>query len=197
MNPTKVGRPSLMATRRVEIVGSFIALVARKGLEDVTLDDIAADAGLQRSSVRHFVGNRRELITAAIVELSDRYVRSVQERISGADGADELITVLFSPAWLAAMKDNDRAFDSLIQEATRDPLLVEHVRRSSDELMAEIQKVLRRDHPNCSVAKVRETAYALVCLVEHNKSMQRLGYPSSLSKGAARVAHQLVRDISA
>lgn len=197
MTEVRVGRPSLMVQRRAEIIDAFIALVARNGLESVTLDDIAAEADVQRSSVRHFIGNRRALIAATIIELSDRYVRSVRDELSGTVGIDGLITMLFSAGWLAEMGDNDRAFDSLIEEAARDPQLGKHVRRACDALLAEIQSALRHDFPEAPAVRIRETAYALTCLVDRNKFLQRLGYPASLSRGAARAARALVRDLSA
>lgn len=192
----KVGRPSLMALRRGQIVDAFIALVARNGLEAVTLDDISAAANVQRSSVRHFVGNRNQLIAAAIVELSERYARSIREAAGGVGGIDELIAMMFSPDWLADIDDTDRALRSLVEEAVRDEQLVDHVRRAVDALMAEIQAALRRDLPEVPAAQIRETAYSLVCLVEHNKFMQRLGYPTSLSKAAARSARALVGELT-
>ena len=191
-----VGRPSLVSQRRAEIVGAFITLVARKGLEDVTLDDIAAEAHVQRSSLRHYVGNRRALITAAIIELGDRCVRSIRNDLGGAAGIDDLITTMFSPNWLAAIGENDRALDSMIEEATRDGQLAEHVRRASDALIAEIQAALRHDYPEAPANRIRETAYTVACVVERNKLMQRLGYATSLSRGAARAARELVRGLS-
>lgn len=196
MTEIKVGRPSLMVQRRTEIVDAFIGLVARNGLEGVTLDDIAAVADIQRSSVRHYVGNRRALITAAIVELSDRSVRAIRESMSGASGVEDLIALMFGPAWLSRMDDNDRAYQALIEEAARNDQVAAHVRQASDALVGEVQAVLRRDHPDVPAPRIRETAYALVCLVEHNKFMQRLGYSRSLSKGAARAARALVSDLT-
>lgn len=195
MSAVKSGRPSLMAQRRAEIVEAFIALVASNGLEEVTLDDIAAKADIQRSSLRHYVGNRRALINAAIVELSDRSVRGVREFLSGAPDVDELITMMFSPAWLAQVSDNDRAFQALVEDAARNPQVAERVRQAADAMVAEVQVALRHTYPDAPAARIREVAYALVCLVEHNKFMQRLGYSRSLSRGAARAARALVREL--
>lgn len=185
----------MLVQRRGEIVDAFIRLVAQKGLEDVTLDDIAADARLQRSSVRHFVGNRRALITTAIVELSERFSDGVRDGLSSTSGIDDLITVAFSRNWLSTMSDDAMAFAALVEEATRTPDLVAKVRDLYDGILTEIQAPIRRDYPGASAAQIRETAYAILCLIQHNTFMQRLGYSSSLSRGAARAARELVRGL--
>ena len=185
------GRPSLMVQRRAEIVDSFIRLVADRGLEDVTLDDIAVDAKLQRSSVRHFVGNRRALINAAIIELSDRYAASVRAGLGGSLGIDELIAMTFSRGWLEHMSEISCALDALIQEAARDDEIAAHVRRAYDVFLTGVQGALRREFPTAPASRVRETAYAIMCLVEHNTLLQRLGFSTSLSKGAAKSAREL------
>ena len=68
--PQRVGRPSVRDERRKQIVDSFIELVAVKGLEHVSLDEVAGKAGVQRAALRHFVGNRDELTAAAIIEIT-------------------------------------------------------------------------------------------------------------------------------
>jgi AcrR family transcriptional regulator len=197
MAATGPGRPSLLVQRRGEIVDAFIRLVALKGLEGVTLDDIAADAQLQRSSVRHFVGNRRELVAAAIVELTGRYAHGFREGLSGASGIDDLITLAFSRSWLAKTGDDAVAFAALIEEATRSPDLVGELRGAYDAILTEVQAPIRRDYPDATSAQIRETAYAILCLIEHNTFMQRLGYPIALSRGVARAAREMVRGLSA
>ena len=57
-----MGRPSKKAERTEEIFQAFQRCVIRFGLEGSTLERIAEEAGLQRSLVRHYVGNRSELV---------------------------------------------------------------------------------------------------------------------------------------
>jgi hypothetical protein len=46
----RAGRPSVAPQRRAEIVDAFIRLVAERGLEAVTLDRVAAEAGVRRAT---------------------------------------------------------------------------------------------------------------------------------------------------
>ena len=77
----RVGRPSLQDQREREIVWAFIELVADKGLEHVSLDDVAARAGVQRAALRHFVGNREDLISAAIAKITRRALADIDANL--------------------------------------------------------------------------------------------------------------------
>lgn len=60
-----MGRPSLSAERRRQIIAATIQCVAVHGVRGATLERIAQMAGMTRGHVRHFVGNRDELLTDA------------------------------------------------------------------------------------------------------------------------------------
>lgn len=188
---TRGGRPSLLGQRRSQIIDAFIVLVARHGLEGVTLDDVAAAAHMQRSAVRHYIGNRQALIDAAISELAGRYIEAIRAALDGVSGIDDLIRVVFSERWPAEMADSDLAFDALVQEAAREKRTAESVRSAYDAFLAETRRALKVSYPDASARRIAETAYTIVCLAEHNIFMQRLGYRASLAAGAARQAREI------
>ncbi len=192
---TRLGRPSLMAQRRSQILDAFIRLLARQGLERTTLDDIAAEADIQRAALRHFVGNRQSLIGAAITELADRHVDRIRNGLRGTAGVDELIAMVFSASWREANSVDDRAFHALAGDAAHDATVAEQVHRAYETFVGEVQAVLRRDFPKAPASRIREIAYVLVCLAEQNKAMQQLGFADSLGRAATRAARSLVRDL--
>jgi AcrR family transcriptional regulator len=187
-----VARPSMAATRRPEIVDAFIALIARRGLEAVTLDDVAKAAGMQRPMVRHFVGNRGDLIVAAVAEVTRRYEAKVRAALGDEPTIDTVIDVLFGPVWLSGLVAEDEAFDVLMHEAARSDATRAEVRRTYTMLLDEIDRALARSRPSMSTGARRDCAYALVCLAEHNVAMQQLGFPSARTGGARQAARSLV-----
>ena len=61
-----MARPSVKAERTEEILIAFEQCVALYGVEGATLERLASQSGLQRSLVRHYMGNRNELIIALV-----------------------------------------------------------------------------------------------------------------------------------
>ena len=189
---SRVGRPSKVAERRAEIVDSFIGLVARYGLEEVTLEAVAVDAGVQRAAARHYVGNRQELIVAAVDELTLRYQSSVRAAVGDQPSIERLLDALFGRLWVSELTDVDNAFDVLLQEAARHEPTRRAVRRAYETLLGELENALKRSRPLMSSLERRDTAYAIACLAEQNVVMQQLGFPVARSRAAKACARALV-----
>ena len=79
-----MARPRVGDRRQEEILAAFEACVVRQGLEKTTLEDVAQAAGQQRSLVRHFAGNRDDMVAALI----DRMVRRSEARLQAAARLD-------------------------------------------------------------------------------------------------------------
>ena len=60
-----MGRTSVADARRRQVLEAAIRVLATNGLAATTLDGIAAEAGMARGHVRHFAGNRDEILTTA------------------------------------------------------------------------------------------------------------------------------------
>lgn len=182
--PRRVGRPPLKDQRRREIVRAFIELVATHGLEHVSLDDVAADAGIQRAALRHFVGNRDQLIEAAIVEITRLALAGLEVQL----GLAEVIAMLFDPGRMKSIDAADRAWGELMPEAMRSPDTRAVIKECYDGLIALISHALRRQHPTATRAHITDTAYAIACMAEQNYPFQRLGYPQARCKGLKEAA---------
>ena len=193
-NP-RVGRPSVAAERRSRIVAAFIELVGQRGLERVNLDDVASAAGVQLAAVRHFAGNRDDLITAAVAELCRRYESTVRTAASETPSATALIGVLFSDAWIRDQSVEDTAFDVLLGQALRNPETRGLIRGAYDLLLEEIALALRRFHPDTPISRVRDAAYVIACLVEQNTTFQHLGYPRVRHVAAKAAALRELADL--
>jgi AcrR family transcriptional regulator len=190
--PRGPGRPSLAGERRAQVLDAFIRLVGEHGLEAVTLDQVAQAAGVQRSVIRHFVGNRAELVRQAIGRITEWYEAEVRAAVGAAPDVDALLDLLFGDTWTQGLGAYDRAFDALLLEASRDPGTASAVRRAYGMLLDEVAAALRRRSPAADDALVDGTAYAVVCLAEHNATMIALGHPPVLSGAARRAAAALV-----
>ncbi len=180
----RVGRPSLRDQRQHEIVWAYIELVADKGLQHVSLDDVAAQAGVQRPALRHFVGNRENLVSAAIAKITHGALADIDACLTAA----EVIAMLFDPNRMKSADALDRAWTELLPEAMRSRDTRAVVRENYDHLISLISNALRQEHPKASRSQIADTAYAIACMAEHNYIFQRLGYPQARVKGLKKTA---------
>lgn len=88
-----MGRPSKKEKRRAEILSAFEACVVAKGFELTTLADVAEAAGQPRSLVRHFIGNRDQMVVALIDRLLERALRQIDSMPTQAT-VDQVMTLL-------------------------------------------------------------------------------------------------------
>jgi AcrR family transcriptional regulator len=192
----RVGRPSLAVDRRRQVLSAFIDLISERGLERVTLDDVAAAAGVQRSVIRHYVGNRTDLVRDAVEMLADRYGSLVQARLGPTPSVTELVDHLFSADWVTGMAAEDRALDVLLQEAVRDDVTRDRIRVMYQAYVDGIAAAIRAENPSVKATAAKQVAYQVVCLAEHNAMMQRLGLAAGQSKATHHLARRIVDEVS-
>ena len=77
-------RPSIAAERREEILQAFETCALRKGLEATTLADVAEEAGLPRPLVRHFMGNRAEMVSGLIERMMQRASQAIEQALDAS-----------------------------------------------------------------------------------------------------------------
>jgi len=77
-----MARPSLAAERRDQILDALERCLRRRGLEGTTLDAVAREAGVQRPLIRHYFGNRDELLAAAVARAVARHGREIEAALA-------------------------------------------------------------------------------------------------------------------
>jgi AcrR family transcriptional regulator len=76
----KRGRPSAdeRAQRRDDILDAAVRLFIRGGFEQVTLDDIVAEAHVTKRTIYAYIGDRTEIFLAAVERLRERTLRQAE-----------------------------------------------------------------------------------------------------------------------
>src|SRR5512146_228538 len=69
-------RPDVSGTRKNQIIESAIAVFARRGLKDATMDDIVAESGLSKGALYWYYKSKDQIIGAIVdyffnLELAD------------------------------------------------------------------------------------------------------------------------------
>jgi TetR/AcrR family transcriptional repressor of bet genes len=198
-----VGRPPLAETRRRQILEAAIRCLSNRGLAASTLDAIAAEAGMARGHVRHFVGNRDEILTAAAVLF---YFGAVPEHggepISAHGGSflpagtttiAEALDYLFGgfaepgPENLAAL-----AFVDAARTNERIRTVVVHAYLSSE---SELGDLLSQAAPQASLEQRASAAYGILTIALGNVFMSDIEVSHERTARARRSAELLVNEV--
>jgi len=186
-------RTSKKAERTEEILRACFRCVARYGVEGSTLERIAEEAGLRRSLVRHFVGNRDELMQKMahwVIEQSNQQWDGFLQQLPKEDAVPWLLEGLFG-------SDNSDAeftlvMESLIFSAGRDPELKQLMQDWFHHFVEGIRQVLQQDYPNIDVTTLQATAFGIISLYFNVDSLTPLGKSEDYRQLAYQAAKQLL-----
>lgn len=168
--------------------------MGRSGLEATTLDDVAREAGLKRAMIRHYVGNRDELVREAIDHLANQYL---SRAVAALDAEEDLIDVdalldfFFIGDFVFGMPEQNRIVDSLLWVAASDPEASASLRAMYESFAELLCKHLARCMPVADSDRLGSVAWAIVCLAEQNAMMIGLGVPAQRSRELREIARAL------
>lgn len=96
--PTPAPRRLPQGERRRQLIAAALPLAARQGLAGLSLDDLAARAGVTRNLVYHYFPRGRPDVALAVVEEAERQLGLASE---GETGHDAMIDHALAPthAW--------------------------------------------------------------------------------------------------
>ena len=190
-----MGRPRVTEERREQILEAFERCVAEFGLVATTLDRVAELAGVRRAMIRHHVGNRDELIRAAVERMTANYRRAFEAALEGL-GPGPVLPALLDHLLLGGFTTDspseDRAVDALITASASDERVRRHLREMYGFLEDGLAAQLREAYPDARVADARGIAYAIMALAESNHLFQALGFPADRARRARRSAQDLL-----
>jgi AcrR family transcriptional regulator len=199
-----MGRKSLADERREEILAAFERCIGRYGL-DVSLEQIADEAGLQRPLIRHYIGNRDELVDQLIERIADAYPARVAELFRcGCDrGIDCVLDALFPTAppdplqGVLQTADWDTVLDAVMSTARgRYPRAKERVARMMVEIVDAAADVLTLLYPGAGREACYRAAYAVLCMVQTHESLLLLGLDPRHSAMARASAARLLAELA-
>ncbi len=189
-------RPSVKAERTEEILDAFERCVARYGIEGATLERIAEAAGLRRSLLRHYIGNRDELIealTTRFIMRSDAQVKELFEELPTIGRATALLDILFDENY----SDNHLALvaAALIAAAPNYPHLNARLRQWTHHFIEGVAEELQRALPTADSTACFETAAGISGIYFNVESLAPLGHMNALRSASKKAAERLIASL--
>ncbi|WP_254429764.1 TetR/AcrR family transcriptional regulator [Ruegeria atlantica] len=85
--------------RSEEVLDAYMTCVARYGLDGATQERVAAEAGVKRPLLRHYLGNRDQMITALnqhVANLFNDLTLELNFHLSQIETSGQLLEILFA-----------------------------------------------------------------------------------------------------
>lgn len=181
-----MGRPSLAEERLTQILDAVGRCIARFGVEGMTLEQVAAEAGLSRSHVRHYAGNRADLIDRFRRRLIERYAPPpLSEVLASTTPAGEAVVDLVLDR--EPDLDDYASIDAILAAARHDESMRAEVYGIYAELETFIGQVIAHDHPTWTADRVQQAAYQTLALAYGHWTMSEVGFPASRAAAVRRL----------
>jgi AcrR family transcriptional regulator len=166
--------------RSHEILDAYLTCVARFGLEGATQARIAEEAGVKRPLLRHYLGNKDEMITA----LADYVVAGFTESLDGLRQAlpnratpSDLVDALF-----AEDSGTDPrlmlAYQALVTAIPERPDLRQDLMASLTEFFDMVEDILKRATPDAPDSSIRAVTQGISAIFVSMDALSPLEPPA-------------------
>lgn len=190
-------RPSLKEQRTREILDAYLACVAKYGLEGATQERIAAKAGLKRTIIRHYVGNKKNMVLALATHLGAEF--NDQTGIFEKSGfkercIEDLINLLFSNEALTDPRFV-LVYQALIFAVEEYPEIRKPLLGSIERLAKFIAGVLSNRYPYSTKQSIDAATYGLVVLHLNYDTISPLNPPKQWRTSSYNAAVALIESL--
>lgn len=193
-----MGRRSLATERTEQILDAFGRCVARYGLEGSTLELIAEEAGMRRSILRHYIGNRDELIHALADRVINRFRSEFFEGLGyfahGGKSSKTLVNFLLPDTGHSSVTDL-LVIEALIGAAPEFPKIRKQVAEYVEDVVREVSKLLRSAYPSASAKQCWTVSYGVVCIVFNHDSLVPLKLSGEYLRAARKTSMILIESL--
>jgi len=193
-----MGRPSLVNVRTEEILQAVEQSILEVGVDGTTVANVARIAGMRPSHVRHYVGDRDAMMSAAVrraVERVEEQFESALADVAGPGRLDPFLDTLFG-AQLAVPQVNQMV-DELIAAAYRDDAIKDLVVGMYERFAAIVDDNLAEAFPEAATARRRQLAHTLLALTSASATFEWMQLDPDHYRHVRRAANLLLTDLDA
>lgn len=187
-------RPDLTDERTEQILDAFERCIVKFGLEGSSLEKIGEEAGMKRTILRHYIGNREDLIRMlckrAVTRWSEQ-LRALEQAPAGRHPHRTLLGHLFDD--LADQSgETILVAESLIAAADRYAFIGDLMCGYMNDLTKVLSRRLALVHPDSKAAARWQVAYGLTSILFNDSSLATLHLPPKYRKAAKACAATLI-----
>ncbi len=189
-----MGRKNLKEQRSSEIIAALERCIEKRGLEGTTLEQVAEEAGTSRRIIRHYLGNREELILTAINQIEKKHMDSAMEVMGDFQAEARLESALH---YLFSEKFNNLPLNNLLAgllaSAVRgDEMIRGAMKRIYDKFQSTIEDELKRAFPGTERKDCRRVAFTIMTLAFGSGWMMQIGFSKQLIENNKATAFNVI-----
>lgn len=172
-----MARPSMAGQRKEEILDALEICILDKGIQATSLEVIAETANMKRTILRHYIGNRDEIISALSERWTNQYSQQWQELLSWmptSNRSEALIDALFSTR-TKEMMNKTIIGEALFSEAKRLAPIKAHQKQIMHEFIGHLVNEFTAQYPSVKSEKVELIAYGIYSNYLMSESLLPLG----------------------
>ena len=173
-------RPSLKETRTEELLDAFMRCVARYGIDGSTLERISEEAGVGRPLLRHYLGNREEMVSALLNHVLEKFAGMTADLISNLPNENRisaLLDNLFSGANHEA--DNAAVYQALVAASDRHEAMPQKLMQFVTGFEKAITKELVCEFPHADIKQCGVVAAGITAVYfNHDAALPLAPAPS-------------------
>lgn len=158
-----MARPSLAPQRIEEILNALEVCILKYGIQATSLENIAETAGMKRTILRHYIGNRDDIICALSKRWRDKYSEQWQQIVAWlptANRSEAMIEALFTVG--SADRVNATIIgEAIFSEAKRLPAIKEDQQHIMLEFHQYVSDALKVDYPDAHDDKVNLVSHGI------------------------------------
>lgn len=158
-----MSRPSMAAQRAEEILDALEICIIERGIQATSLENIAEKAGLKRSVLRHYIGNRDEIICALSARWSKIHTTKLiklLDQLPDNNRCQSLIEAIFIRSNRERV-NNTIIGEALFFEAKRLPSIRQDQEKIIANFIKHIGGVITAEYPNADTAKIELVSHGI------------------------------------
>jgi len=193
-----MGRKNLKDQRSSEIIAALERCIGKKGLESTTLEQVAQEAGTSRRIIRHYLGNREEMILTAINQIEKKHMDSAMEVMGDFQLEARLksaLNYLFGEKFNSLPLNNLLA--GLLASAVRgDDVVQGAMKRIYNKFHSTIEDELKRAFPRTERNDCRKAAFTIMTLAFGSGWMMQIGFSKQLTENNKVTAFNVIQNLA-
>lgn len=179
-----MARPSMAGQRRQEILDALEQCILKSGIQAASLENIAETAGMKRTILRHYIGNRDDIIVALSERWSAKYSQQWHDLLSWLpkeNRVEALVDSMFSSR-SQEMINNTIIAEAIFSEAKRLAPIKLHQQQIMQEFVNNFINVCQHQYPETDPAQIELIAYGVYSNYLMNESILPLGLYDEMYK---------------
>lgn len=190
-------RKSLANERREQLLNAFERCIVKYGLEATSLEQVADEAGMTRSIIRHYIGNRDDLVGALVERRLRESAQLLEAKYTGLSPTDSVqltLDTMFAAA--PSIDERDRVILEIIFTTKGHyPRAKAMLRQAFEDLVRSFATDLRHAYPQATYKRCMQVSYAIICMSEMNEAFMWLGMPQRYNAHAREIAESLLKTL--